>query len=44
MESPGRIFRTKLDEVPRKFLGNDSITVTLGAKEILTLYLQAYHH
>ena len=44
VESPGRIFRTRLDEVPRKFLGNDSITVTLGAKEILTLYLQAYHH
>ena len=38
----GRIFRTNLDEVSRKFLGNDSVTVNLRGKEILTLHLQAY--
>lgn len=39
----GRIFRTNLDEVSRKFLGNDSVTVNLRGKEILTLHLQTYH-
>ena len=41
--SPGRIFRTKLDEISRKFLGNDTVTVNLRGKEILTLYLQMPH-
>ena len=43
VESVGRIFRTNLDEVARKFLGNDNVTVALQGKEILTLHLQAYH-
>ena len=43
VESSGRIFRTNLDEVARKFLGNDSVTVNLRDKEILTLHLQTYH-
>ncbi|MBP3388687.1 MAG: hypothetical protein J6K98_02300, partial [Clostridia bacterium] len=40
VEAAGRIFRTRLDEIPRAFIGNDRVSLTMGPKEILTLYIQ----
>ncbi len=35
----GKIFKTELCEKSRSFIGRDDITIPLGAKEILTLYI-----
>jgi len=36
----GRLYRTQLDEIARIFLGKDEVTLTLGPKEIITLFMQ----
>ena len=36
----GQIYKTMLNEIPRAFIGRDQITLTMGAKEILTLYIR----
>ncbi len=35
----GKVFQTRLDEIPRAFLGRDMVTVPMRKKEIVTLYL-----
>ena len=40
VEAAGHIFRTRLDEIPRAFIGNDRVSLTMNPKEILTLYIQ----
>ncbi len=37
--SAGKIFKTRLDEIPRAFLGRDRVRIPMRKKEILTLYL-----
>ena len=36
---PGKIFRTKMDEVARSFLGRGQISLPVGPNEIVTLFL-----
>ena len=40
VKAQGRLYRTQLDEVARIFLGKDEVTLTLGPKEIVTLFMQ----
>jgi len=40
VNAKGRIFATRMDEISRKFLGCDKVTLSLCSKEILTLFIQ----
>ena len=39
VSSKGKIFKTRLDEIPHAFLGRDLVRIPMRKKEILTLYL-----
>ncbi len=41
VSAKGRIFRTRMDEVSRSFIGMDKVTLKLSAKQILTLLLES---
>jgi len=42
VKTKARIFETELNEITRRFLGDDSVNFTVSPKEIVTLYIQKY--